>query len=247
MLWIVIILFSLFCLLPCWITLYKAPATTNAQQSALRVYQSQLKELKNDLTHGFILQTEYDQAQLEIQRRLLKSDPSSVTAPLLQSALPKTGFIVISLGLLCIPMAAMGLYLINGVPSLPAAPLAPRLTEQKEMNQKVAPYIEQLKAKLATLSIMNPKRVEGYLLLGKIEASRGNLPAAAKAWKEALTQQYDPNLAAQIAEIQTQTEGNVSKNSADLFRKAMEVAPKDAPWRELAEQRIAEYEKTHHE
>lgn len=246
MLWIVIILFSLLCLLPCWVTLYKAPASTNAQQSALRVYQSQLKELKNDLTHGFILQTEYDQAQLEIQRRLLKSDPSSATAIPLQSALPKAGFIAISLGLLCIPMAAMGLYLMNGVPSLPAAPLAPRLAEQEEMSQKVAPYVEQLKAKLATLSIMNPKRVEGYLLLGKIEASRGNLPAAAAAWKEALTQQYDPNLAAQIAEIQTQTEGKVSTDSVNLFRKALDSAPKDAPWRELAEQRIAEYEKTRH-
>ncbi|CAI3933911.1 c-type cytochrome biogenesis protein CcmI [Commensalibacter papalotli (ex Botero et al. 2024)] len=245
MLWIVIILFSLLCLLPCWITLYKAPTVTNAQQSALRVYQSQLKELKNDLEHGLILKTEYDQAQLEIQRRLLKSDPSSATTAPLQSVLSTSGFVAIALGLLCIPMAAMGLYIMNGVPALPAAPLAPRMAEQEEMNQKIVPYIEQLKAKLTTLSVMNPKRVEGYLLLGKIEASRGNLPAAVVAWKEALNQQYDPNLAAQIAELQTQIEGKVSTDSVNLFRKALEAAPQDAPWRALAEQRITQYEKTH--
>ncbi|MDI2113302.1 c-type cytochrome biogenesis protein CcmI [Commensalibacter nepenthis] len=245
MLWTVIILFSLLCLVPCWIALCKTPATISTQQSALRVYQSQLKELTNDLKNEFILESEYKQAQLEIQRRLLKTD-SSVASSAIQSITPKSSVIVTGLGLCCIPLAAMGLYLINASPSLPAAPLAPRLAEQQEMNQKVAPYIEQLKVKLYNLSITDPKRIEGYLLLGKVEASRGNLSAAAQAWKEALNQQFDPNLAAQIAEIQTQAEGKISKDSVNLFRKALETAPKNVPWRELAEQRIAEYERSHH-
>lgn len=246
MLWTVIILFSLLCLIPCWVTLCRTPAMTNAQQSALRVYQSQLKELNNDLEHGFILKSEYDQAQLEIQRRLLKTDQITPSFTTSTTSLPKASIIVTSLGLFCIPLAAMGLYLMNGLPSLPAAPLAPRLAEQEEMSKKVAPYITQLKAKLTTLSMTDPKRIEGYLLLGKIEASRGNLPAAVQAWKEALNQQFDPSLAAQIAEIQTQIDGNVSTNSVTLFRKALDAAPKDVPWRELAEQRIAEYEKSQH-
>ncbi|CAI3929000.1 Cytochrome c-type biogenesis protein CcmH/NrfG (NrfG) [Commensalibacter communis] len=244
MLWTVIILFSLLCLVPCWIALCKAPTTTNTQQSALRVYQSQLNEIKNDLNNGLILEPEYNQAQLEIQRRLLKTD-FSIQSSMPQSPLSRGSMIITGLGLCCIPLAAIGLYLMNGVPSLPAAPLAPRLVEQKEMSQKVAPYIEQLKIRLSSLSMTDPKRIEGYLLLGKIEASRGNLIAASQAWKEALNQQFDPNLAAQIGEIQTQTEGKVSEDSVQLFRKALQAAPKDIPWRELAEQRIAEYERAH--
>ncbi|MDI2089826.1 c-type cytochrome biogenesis protein CcmI [Commensalibacter oyaizuii] len=242
MLWIVIIIFSLLCLLPCWVTLCKSPKTANAKQSALRVYQSQLNELNNDYNHGFILQGEYDQAKLEIQRRLLKADQRTPSISNLTD-FSIGSFILTSMGILCIPMAAIGLYLVNGVPSLPAQPLQPRLAEQHSMEQQILPYLKQLREKLPTLALDDPKRIEGYILLGKIEASRGEIKAAITAWKEALQQRFNPNLAVQIAEMQCRLENTVSKDSADLFKQALSQAPKDAPWRELAEQRITQYEK----
>jgi cytochrome c-type biogenesis protein CcmH len=85
---------------------------------------------------------------------------------------------------------------------------------------------------------------QGYVLLGQAEASLGDWGQAALAWRRALDDGFDATLAAQTAEAQVRAEGGVSADSAALFRKALDAAPNDAPWRLLAEQRIAQSE--HH-
>ena len=45
-------------------------------------------------------------------------------------------------------------------------------------------------------------------------------------------------LAARAAEAAVRAEGGVSEASAALFRRALDVAPPDAPWRTAAEQRL---------
>ena len=99
-------------------------------------------------------------------------------------------------------------------------------------------------ARLASLPKGSPQAHEGYLLLGQAEATEGDWGQAAVAWTRALQDGFDPTLAAQVAEAQVQAEGGVSPASAALFRRALDAAPSNAPWRLLAEQRIAQSE--HH-
>lgn len=243
MLWVMMILISLVSLIPCFISLYRPKIPSISNYSALTFYQSQLKELENEFNHDLILSEAYHQAKLEIQRRLLnaadqqeKKNPASLIPVM-------NGHFFILCGLICIPLAAIGLYLLNGVPALPPQPLQARLTEQKLQIEHLAPYVKQLKEKIATLSPDDPKWVEGYLLLGRIEAGQGQLSAAIQAWKTVLDQHFDPTLAAQVAEMMIQNHGHITKNAYDLFQQALKQAPPDAAWRTLAEQRVIEYQK----
>jgi cytochrome c-type biogenesis protein CcmH len=89
---------------------------------------------------------------------------------------------------------------------------------------------------------MDPKDAttrQGYVLLGNAEASRGNMPEAAAAWGTALAAHFDPTLAVETAEAMTEAAGHVTDESAALFRRALAEAPADAPWRPMAEKRIA--------
>lgn len=241
-----IILLSIISLIPCLIALYGKNSFITSRDSALHIYQSQLKELEQELDNHLILPETYQQAKLEIQRRILKNDtPLLESSPPSSAILSNSGLWSICCGLICIPLAAIGLYLMNGMPALPPQPLQARLIIQQEQNQKLAPYLQQLKDRIQTLSPEDPKWFEGYVLLGKIEADQGHYPEAIQAWKQALHQHYDPTLAAQTAETMTQKDGHVSQEAYDLFNQALKSAPTDAPWKELAEQRIIEYQKNH--
>ena len=79
----------------------------------------------------------------------------------------------------------------------------------------------------------------GYVMLGELEAGRGNLAAAAAAWQTALDAGFDPLLAARTADALSAVAGKVTPEAATLFRRALAEGPKDAPWRSYAEQRLA--------
>ena len=100
--------------------------------------------------------------------------------------------------------------------------------------------ITRLRAVLATLDPHSEKAREGYVLLGGAEARLGDIGAAATAWKTALAARFDPTLAAEAAEAATEAAGHVSDEAAELFRRALAEAPADAPWRPMAERRLAE-------
>ncbi len=239
------ILISLISLIPCFMSLSRKNFSSFPNQSALTFYQFQLKELENELNHHLILPEAYQQAKLEIQRRILVSTDSKEKNHPLHLIFPtKNSNLFILCGLICIPLTSIGLYLINGVPVLPSQPLQVRLIEQKIQTKQLAPYVKQLKEKIASLNHEDPKRIEGYLLLGRIEAKQGQLNDAIQAWKTALNQHFDPNLAAQIAEMIIQENGHITKEAFNLFQQALQQASPNASWKNLAEERIIEYQKT---
>jgi cytochrome c-type biogenesis protein CcmH len=136
---------------------------------------------------------------------------------------------------------AVVLYLqSHGRPDLPAAPLAQRIAAQARENKDAQALIDKLRARLATLDQNSEVARQGYILLGNAEDSRDHLADAAIAWHKALSIRFDPGLAALTAEAQTRLEGRVSDESLALFRRALAQAPADAPWRQIAEQRLAE-------
>lgn len=239
MIWLPILLLTVAVLLPCVLALRKRPGLRDRHEAALELHRSQLQELDRDRAGGLIAESEHASARLEIQRRLLaEADRGSETA----RAGGRAPVIVM---LALVPVAAVALYLSEGHPGMPAQPEAVRMSQADARLQEDAQLIGMLKAQLAKLPAGSPQARQGYILLGQAEATQGDWAGAAVAWRQALDDgPFEATLAAQVAEAQARGDGVVSPQTAALFRRALDAAPKDASWRLLAEQRIAQSE--HH-
>jgi cytochrome c-type biogenesis protein CcmH len=142
--------------------------------------------------------------------------------------------------LVLVPLLGTLLYLVAGQPELPAVPLAERIADAERRARETDQLIQALRQRIAQLDPKSEMARQGLVLLGNSEASRANLASAAEAWHSALAIRFDATLAAQTAELQSYMEGRVSPDSAALFRRALDGAPSDAPWRGLVEQRLKE-------
>ena len=190
------------------------------REAALALHRAQLAELDRDLAEGRLADAEHAGALLEVQRRLLVAADSE-DMPVVRA----TRFPLIA-ALTLIPALALSLYLINGMPDMPAAPHAQVIAEQADRDAQEGALITQLRTRLEAMDPRNEQTRQGYLLLGNAEASRRNMPAAAAAWRMALEAKYDPTLAAETAEALTEAAGRVTDDAAKLFRGALEAAPK---------------------
>lgn len=204
------------------------------REAALALHRAQLDELDRDRAEGRIGETEHATAKLEVERRLL----AAAAEPDIE---PRTGSgQALIAALVLVPIAAFGLYRISGQPYLPAAPLAERIAAARERVAAEDTLIAQLRAKIAELDPKSDRAREGYVLLGGAEANRGNMAAAAAAWRAALAVHFDATLAAETAEAIRESEGRLTDESVALFRRALAEAPADAPWRPMAERRLKE-------
>jgi cytochrome c-type biogenesis protein CcmH len=237
MIWLSIALLSLIALAPAAATLWRRTRSIRDERStALALHDAQLAELDRDLTVGLIASGEHAVAVLEIQRRILVADMAPSSARERSATWP--GWLALGLA----PVVAVALYLTNGAPMLPAQPLAPRLAAQHERDVRDDAVIAQLRAAIAALPSTDPNRRQGYLLLGQAEAGRDHYKEAAQAWSEALAIGFDAELAARTGEALTRAHHQVTPEALALFRKALDAAPHDAPWREAAQARVAQGE-----
>lgn len=233
MIWLGIVVLSALALLPALLTLWRRNRTLDERSAALALHEAQLAELDRDLDIGMIALPEHSVARLEIQRRILAADQAPA------NVVDKAARARIIIALAAIPLAATGLYLTGGHPSFPAQPLKPRLEALAAQDAKAGQMIDQLKGAIAKMSPEDPTLRQGYILLGQAEASRGHDKEAIEAWRKALDMEFQPALALELAETQVHSDGHISADSLSLYRRALDAAPKDAPWRQAVEQRIA--------
>lgn len=236
MIWMSFLALAVITLLPAFLTLWRRAVARDERSAALALHEAQLVELDRDLASGMIAPAEHIVAQTEIQRRILVAD----RAPADTTERAKRWGVVVALML--IPVVAVGLYLTGGHPGFSAQPLAPRLEAIKARDAKAGEAIDKLKAMLATMAANDPSLRQGYILLGQAEAARGHDADAATAWRKALDLGFAPDLAIEVAEEQVRATGHISADSLDLYRRALDAAPKDAPWRQAVQQRIAQGE-----
>lgn len=235
MIFAAIALLALVALAPLVMALVRRGAGRGRRDSALRIQAAQLAELDRDLAEGRIAPAEHATARLEVQRRVLAA--AEIADPETRAGSP----VVLAAALVLVPALAVGLYFVShGRPDMPAAPLAQRVLAQTKDTKEAEALIAKLRDKLATLDQKSEVARQGYLLLGNAEDSLDHLALAAEAWHKALAIRFDPGLGALAAEAQSRLEGRVSADSAALFRRALAEAPPDAPWRQLAEQRLQE-------
>lgn len=235
MLWVSFLLLAVLAIAPVVVSFRRKGAEQGKQQAAIRLHRAQLVELDRERVEGRIGPTEHAAAVLEVNRRLLAIGAEQEIAPR-----ARIGWGVLAPVLIAIPLVAFALYLPGGDPGLPAAPLAPRLAAEHRQQVELAKLVIELRQRLAGLEPKSEQAREGLLLLGRAEAELGNFSAAAKAWRQALDDRFDPALAAAAGEAETRAAGFVDPEAVALFRSALENAPTDAPWRALAEQRLAE-------
>ena len=234
MIWLAILLLAAVALAPLALSLRGSVAARSRREAAIALHRAQLAELDRDLADRRIAPTEHASAVLEVQRRLLMADASAEAQTAASSRSP------ILIALLLVPIVAFALYVTGGSPGLPAAPLADRLEAARERAIQEAALIAQLRQRLAALDPHSDRARQGYVLLGNAELSRGRLKDAADAWRIALANRFDATLAAETAEVITESEGHVTTEAADLFRRALAESPTDAPWRPMAEKRLSE-------
>ena len=193
-----------------------------------------MAELDRDLAEGRIGAPEHGSATLEVQRRLLAAANSA------DDRTSESSRSAVLAAVLLTPVAAFLLYLAGGSPGLPEAPIKKRLAAAEAQARTGEALIEQLRARLAQLDPHSEQARNGYILLGNVEAHRGNMPAAAAAWGTALSTRFEPTLAMETAEAMTESAGHVTDEAAALFRQALDEAPPDARWRPMAERRLSE-------
>jgi len=133
------------------------------------------------------------------------------------------------------------LYLVGGVPDMPAQPLAERQAAAARQAADDDALITELRRRLAGMDPRSAQGRQGFVLLGNAEIQRGHMREGADAWRKALAAGFDPTLAAITAAAITEAEGKVTQEAADLFRNALATAPADAPWRPMAEKRLREF------
>jgi cytochrome c-type biogenesis protein CcmH len=237
--WLLLLGLSVLALLPLALRLRRPAASVGRREAALTLHRTQLSELDRDLRDGLIGEEDHATARLEIQRRLL----AEAGTPEVGEARAWSWPLVVALGV--VPVAAVGLYLVGGHPGLSAQPLAARIAASHQSIDRDAALLEELRASLKNLDPHSERARQGYLLVGQAEAQQGNWQAAADAWNAALAIRGDPTVAFEAAEAQTRAVGHVSAASLAQFRGAVDGAASDAPWRMMAEQRIAEGEHSH--
>jgi cytochrome c-type biogenesis protein CcmH len=209
------------------------------QETAMALHRAQLRELDLDLADGRLIAEEHGAAKLEVQRRLLAD------AALADGKGSASGLGTLVLVGLLVPAAALVLYLRLGHPDFPppdgAAPAGETAAAAADAAKaaKDDALIGQLRARLRLMDPHADRTLEGYEILGRAELTRGRLPEAAEAWKIVLAQKFDPTLAVQTAEVMYEAANKMTPEALAMFKRALAEAPADAPWRPMAQKRIA--------
>jgi cytochrome c-type biogenesis protein CcmH len=240
MIWVWIAVLVALSLAPLGFFGWRSGRIRGRQETAMALHRAQLRELDLDLADGRLIAEEHAAAKLEVQRRLL-ADAALADR---QGAASGPGTLAL-VGLL-VPAAALVLYLRLGRPDFPpsdgggaAGEVAPSPAEAAKAAKDDA-LIAQLRARLRLMDPHAARTLEGYEILGRAELTRGRLPEAAEAWKIVLADKFDPTLAVQTAEVLTEAANKITPEALALFKRALAEAPADAPWRPMAQKRIAE-------
>ena len=233
MIWLAIAILAALAIAPAAYGAWRGARVRGRRDAAMALHRAQLAELDRDLAEGRLLDSEHAGARLEVQRRLLGD--AALTEAQTRRSSPVLLVTVCALA----PAFALLLYVSGGHPDYAARQKAAEqeAADNAAGSEKDAALIAQLKAMLDKMDPHSSQAHEGFLILGRAELARGHLPEAAGAFRQALTFKYEPTLAAETAELMTESDGHTSPEALALFKKALADAPADAPWRSMAQKR----------
>lgn len=193
----------------------------------IAIYHDQLAELKADLDSGELEQKLYEDARLEIEKRLSEDVPLE-TAPAVASQTGRgLGYALAG----AIPLLAIGIYVALGSPD--AAMMQPGQAPVAEQGQHdAAPMIAALEARLQD----NPNDIAGWHMLARSYGATGQFAEAARVF--AKISELIPNESAVLADyadaLAMAQNGNLQGKPLELINKALQMNPQDGKALNLA-------------
>jgi len=193
------------------------PAAADRAAYDLVVYRDQLDELVRDEARGTISAAEAAAARIEIERRLLSVMPGDTAPP------PRPARLAAMITMILVPIAAVGIYLDLGEPDLPDQPLSARSAERPLLADDGS--LDPAKVKLALEARLkaDPSSLEGWLLLGRTDATLGAWDDGKAAYTEALALSHDrPDVLEAYGELVVGAAGGqVTLPASELFTRAV--------------------------
>jgi len=183
----------------------------------LTVYRDQLDELTRDEARGTISAAEAAAARLEIERRLLAVTPKG------DAPAPRPARLAALLLVVAVPLAAIGLYLDLGEPDLPDQPLSARGAERPLLAQDGSLDPARVKPALEARLKADPTSLDGWLLLGRTDASLGAWDDGKAAYAQAMSLSHDrPDVMEAYGELLVGSAGGeVTDPASELFTRAV--------------------------
>ena len=215
MIWLLVIALALAAMLPLAIAALRPARARGRTEADMALYRAQLAELDREHAAGRLDAAAHAAATLEVQRRILAA-PKEESA----SAGRRSGAVVAA-ALFLVPAAAIGVYLLRGVPDMPSAPYDLR-RQQAEVEEQL---LAALRSRIAQVPPDSETARQGLVLLGNAERSRGRAEAAVETWNRAIAIRFDPQLAADLAELLAE-QGSYDEASA-LLTRALRESPND--------------------
>ncbi len=226
MIWVLCIALALATLLPLLLVLRPSTATiTDRREADVALYRAQTEELTRDLEQGRISAAEHSAAAAEVARRLLSAN----AAPTRMATL-RTASLPILLAFTLVPALGFGLYLYQGHPEIVGA---------LEVRAEQTKLIAQLRTAVERQDQTTERTRQGWILLGNAERTQQNYAATADAYKRALAIRFEAELSFQIGTMLMAANNDITDETRDYYRRALEAAPADAPWRPMAEQLLS--------
>lgn len=223
MIWLLLGALALLALLPLVLALLRPARARGRAEADLALYRAQLAELEREREAGRLDPAAHQAAMLEVQRRILAA-PREEAA----EAGPRRTTALLAALVVLLPAAALGLYLVRGVPDMPAAPFA----ERQAQTEAEEALLANLRARLATLDPASEQARMGLVMLGNAERNRGRAEAAIVAWRGALAARFDAELAGDVADLEIERGNHAA--AAELLARALGSQPGNARLRFLA-------------
>jgi len=198
--------------------LARAPRDSTAADAAATnavVLRDSLAELERDHAAGTIAPAEYEQAKLELKRRLLEDTASAEAAP---SGARRRPLAAVATAI-ALPVTAVGLYLVLGAPGA--------LDPEQRQPQLGRADVEAMVEKLAQRLQNRPDDAEGWAMLGRSYRVLGRNEEAAAAYARAeRVVLADSRLLVDYAEsLALAHGGNLQGRPAELVARALELDP----------------------
>jgi cytochrome c-type biogenesis protein CcmH len=192
----------------------------------LAVHRDQLREIDADRAAGKLAQADYEQARLEIEKRLLEEVPGAVPGrkgPPREAPGGRGGYRPAAIAGILLPVLAIAVYFAVGNPG--AIGFADPHAGVGITQQQVEQMVERLAARLND----NPEDVEGWKMLGRSLSVLGRFAEATNAYsKAAIRAPRDADLLADLADALAMARGQKMRGEPEeLVQRALQVDPKN--------------------
>ncbi|MDR1709303.1 MAG: c-type cytochrome biogenesis protein CcmI [Candidatus Accumulibacter sp.] len=189
------------------------------REANLAVLRDEMRELERARDEGALAADGFEQAKLELQRRLLEETAPEPPAP----GGPAPGGRRTALALIvALPLAAVGGYALLGTPQAlnPAPAAAHASAGPQEMEAMLAGLVKKLEA--------NPDDWRGWVMLARSYRTLGRFDAAAQAYARAEPHLAAADLLAEYAEALALSKGGDFAGKPDaLLARALAIDPEE--------------------